>query len=152
MSLTVDQATPADASVISQLVQEIEIHYGSADILPDSEQVEMINRWLFGDKPAAWVLLARDHDRVVGMAAYSYHWPAAAAEASMFLKELFVREGDRRRGVANLLMQRLYDIARSEGCTRVEWQTETTNQDAQAFYASLGAKVHDGKVFYRVQV
>jgi GNAT superfamily N-acetyltransferase len=112
----------------------------------------MINRLLFGDTPIAWVLLARDGDRVLGMASYSLLWPAAAAEPSLFLKELFVRPQDRRRGVARLLMDRVFTIAREQGAGRVEWRTEVVNTEAQAFYESLGAKIHSGEVFYRAEM
>jgi ribosomal protein S18 acetylase RimI-like enzyme len=70
----------------------------------------------------------------------------------MFLKELFIRETDRRRSMAELLMQRLFDIARQQGCGRVEWQTERDNTSAQRFYEALSAKIHDGKVFYRMEL
>ncbi|WP_344952838.1 GNAT family N-acetyltransferase [Sphaerisporangium flaviroseum] len=63
-----------------------------------------------------------------------------------------MREADRRCGVADLLMQRLFDIARQQGCGRVEWQTEHDNTSARRFYEALGAKIHDGKVFYRVEL
>ncbi|RCG17791.1 GNAT family N-acetyltransferase [Sphaerisporangium album] len=152
MSFTVDHATASDVAELSALIEEIENHYGATEIPSDADRTRMINRLLFGDRPIAWVLLARDGGRVVGMASYSFHWPAAGAEHSMFLKELYVRVSDRRRGVAGVLMECLYEIARVEGCGRVEWQTEVANLDAQAFYESLAGKIHDGKVFYRVDM
>ena len=46
-------------------------------------------------------------------------------------------------------MDGLYEIAVSQGCSRVEWTTDTGNPAAQAFYAALGAKSLTSKIFYR---
>lgn len=69
----------------------------------------------------------------------------------MFLKELYVIEAARRTGVGNQLMRALFEVAMKHDCSRVEWQTETTNEEARAFYAKLGAPEFDGKVFYRLE-
>jgi hypothetical protein len=34
VSLVVDRATPADAPVLSTLIEEIELHYGATDLPP----------------------------------------------------------------------------------------------------------------------
>jgi RimJ/RimL family protein N-acetyltransferase len=47
-------------------------------------------------------------------------------------------------------MDRLLEIARERGCTRVEWTTDTPNAGARAFYDSLGAAPLTSKLFYRV--
>jgi ribosomal protein S18 acetylase RimI-like enzyme len=69
---------------------------------------------------------------------------------SLFLKELYVSQTHRRAGVVEALMQRLTEIARDQRYSRVEWMTDQPNRNAQAFYASLGFQVDNGKVFYRV--
>ncbi|WP_436760438.1 N-acetyltransferase family protein [Streptosporangium sp. V21-05] len=150
MTLTIEQARPEDATLISELIEEIEIHYGVSDISPEEERVRQIETLLFGEFPVAWVLLARDEDQVVGMASYSFLWPAAGASHSLFLKELFVRESARRQGVARFLMERVRQIATKSGCSRVEWQTERGNTDARRFYEAIGVPIHDGKIFYRI--
>lgn len=37
-------------------------------------------------------------------------------------------------------MDVLNKIAASQGCSRVEWTTDTSNPGARAFYTALGAK------------
>jgi GNAT superfamily N-acetyltransferase len=130
---------------------ELDSHYGATEILPLVERTAQITQALFGPQPAAYVLLARDGARIVGMAAYSYLWPAAGTTASLYLKELYVRRDIRRSGIGRSLMHAVFAIAHERGCSRVEWATEVDNHDAQAFYASLGAPVQDGKVSYRVE-
>lgn len=66
--------------------------------------------------------------------------PAAGLTRSLFLKELYVAQAARRTGVGRHLMGAVYRIALDQGCSRVEWQTESSNKAAQAFYAAIGAQ------------
>jgi GNAT superfamily N-acetyltransferase len=144
--LTVDRATEADMGVISDLLVEIEEYYGGSYAGGDSAKIRDA---LFSRRPAATVLLAREGSQVLGFAAYTFMWPASGADTSLYLKELFVRENARRRGVAGALMSALRDVAHENGCTRLEWTADRDNPSALAFYEALGAKPREGKVFYR---
>lgn len=146
--VTIAAATAADTEILSEILGEIEAYYGGQNTPGDVDQIRAA---LFGDRPVATVLLARDGDQVLGMASYSFLWPAAGADTSLYLKELFVREAARRRGVAGALMSALRDAAAEAGCSRVEWTADTDNPPAIAFYEALGASKNDGKIFYRVE-
>lgn len=142
----VERATQADTQTISEILGEVEAYYGGKNTPADQTQ---IHRALFGSGPVATVLLAREGDDVLGMAAVSLLWPAAGADSSMFLKELFVREGARRRGVARHLMNAVRAAADAAGCTRIEWTADRDNPPALALYQALGFQQHNGKAFYR---
>jgi GNAT superfamily N-acetyltransferase len=148
VTLTVGPADERDVTGIAELIAEIEHHYGGTDLDPD-RHVSRVKELVFGDRPAAYVLLARDGDRLVGLATYSFLWPAAGSTRSLFLKELYVRSGDRRRGVGRLLMAQVFEIAGASGCSRVEWTTEPDNEEARRFYQGLGVAPHPDKMFYR---
>jgi len=148
VTVTVGPAGERDATGIAELIAEMEHHYGETG--PDPNQhLSPVKELVFGDHPAAHVLLARDGDRLVGLAAYSFLWPAAGSTHSLYLKELYVRSGDRRGGIGRLLMAQVFDIATASGCSRVEWTTERDNQDARRFYQRLGVPAHPDKIFYR---
>jgi GNAT superfamily N-acetyltransferase len=98
------------------------------------------------DVPA---LVAREGEAVVGIATYSWHWPAAGLRASVFMKDLFVAEGHRGAGVGERLLHALRTIAAERGCGRVEWTADAWNEGAQRFYDRLGAR-RDGRQFYRL--
>lgn len=144
----ISTATEADVEVISVILGEVEAYYGGA---PTPVNPGQIRAALFGDRPAATVLLARDSGLVVGMASYSLVWPAAGADTSLYLKELYVRESARRRGVARALMAALRKEAGALGCSRIDWTADLDNPPALALYAALGAEPHQGKVFYRAE-
>jgi ribosomal protein S18 acetylase RimI-like enzyme len=98
------------------------------------------------------LLLARDDERAVGFACYSFLWPAVGLTQSLYLKELYVSEADRRGGVGKILMDRLTDIAAETGCSRLEWTADRDNPLAIAFYERQGYLEHQGKALYRVQI
>jgi len=110
----------------------------------------MIRDALFGQVPAACALLAWHEADLVGMASYSFVWPAVGVTGSLYLKELYVAAGWQRHGIGTLLMDRLRAVAAQHGCSRVEWTTDRDSDGAQRFYAKLGVPVDEGKLFYRV--
>jgi GNAT superfamily N-acetyltransferase len=144
--MRIEPATPSDTAVISAVLGEIEAYYGGANTPADQGQIRAA---LFAGLPAATLLLARNGEDVVGLASVSRLWPAAGAEASLYLKELYVRENARRRGVAAALMTAVREEATRLGCTRVEWTADRDNPPALALYEELGFKPRQGKIFYR---
>ncbi|MFI5985018.1 GNAT family N-acetyltransferase [Streptomyces sp. NPDC051555] len=146
--MLIEQATEQDVDVISVILGEIEAYYGGE---PAPGNPAQIRAALFGVRPAATVLLARDGEQVLGLASYSLLWPAAGADTSLYLKELYVRKAARRRGVAGAFMEQLKVEAAATGCSRVEWTADRDNPPALEFYKALGAEPRDGKVFYRLE-
>lgn len=144
--VTIVQATVADIEVISLILGEIEAYYGGKAVAGDQAQIRAA---LFGARPAATVLLARDGDEVLGLASYSLLWPAAGADLSLYLKELYVREPARRRGIGGALMMELREEATAAGCSRIEWTADRDNPTALNFYARFGFTQREGKSFYR---
>jgi len=65
------------------MLGEIESYYGGTDVPGDVDQIRAV---LFGERPMATVLLAREGDEVLGLASFSFLWPAAGAEASVFFE------------------------------------------------------------------
>lgn len=148
----VTPVTPDHIEAFAELAAEMDRFYGATELDPLNLRLQQINDALFGNRPSAYALLAwNDDDQAVGFAAYSYLWPAIGLTRSLFLKELYVIESARRTGVGKAIMQSLAEIAVKNECSRVEWQTDTPNTDAQRFYAGLGVPVDDTKLFYRAQ-
>jgi GNAT superfamily N-acetyltransferase len=149
--ITVTPAQSAHTNAIVEIAEEIDRFYGATDVEPAEIRIRQIGEALFSDPPSAYALLAWDDGKPIGFAAYSFLWPAIGLTRSLFLKELYVSANARRTGVGKLLMQHLYDIAAKNGCSRVDWATDSDNRDAQAFYAELGVPVDESKLFYRIQ-
>jgi GNAT superfamily N-acetyltransferase len=125
--------------------------YGATELEPLDLRLKQINDALFANPPSAHALLAWNDDQAVGFASYSFLWPAVGLTRSLFLKELYVTDTARRTGLGKLIMQSLAEVAIKHDCSRVEWQTDRPNNDAQHFYTELGVPVDDSKLFYRAQ-
>jgi len=150
--LTIADAKPADATAIAELLVEMDRFYGEQVSEPADAKIPQINSVLFANQPLTYAILAWDETRLVGMAAYSYLWPAARATKSLYLKELYVANDHRRGGGGRRLMERLLRIAKDSGCSRVEWTTDDDSEEAQQFYERLGFTANPSKTFYRVEV
>jgi GNAT superfamily N-acetyltransferase len=149
--ITVTTAQPADGTAIAELAEEMDRFYGATEAEPLELRIRQINEAIFSDPPSAYSLLAWDTNRLVGFAAYSFLWPAVGLTRSLYLKEMYIAEAARRKGIGKLLMQHLYDIAVRHDCSRVEWTTDQDNVDAKRFYAELGVPVKESKLFYRIE-
>ena len=103
---------------------------------PDAEpSAAAIADALFGTVPAGRALLGCCDGEPVGLAAYSFLWPAAGVTRSLYLKELFVRAAFRRHGIGGCSCGSWHVVAEEHRCSRIEWTADTDNPDAQRFYA-----------------
>jgi GNAT superfamily N-acetyltransferase len=149
--ITISPATPDDIPGMTQLLAEMDQFYGSPPAESEHVRERQLSEALFSQNPAGHALLARDGKHLAGFAAYSFLWPAVGLTRSLYLKELYVAEANRRQGIGKLLIEALYRVAAEHQCSRVEWTTDNDNEGAMAFYTTLGVPVEKSKVFYRVQ-
>ncbi|MFJ6122787.1 GNAT family N-acetyltransferase [Streptomyces sp. NPDC092129] len=147
--MRIEKAIEADVELVAQFLGEVEAYYGGVDTRVDREQIRLA---LFGPQPVATVLIAREGDTPLGFASYSFVWPAAGADTSIYLKELFVREAHRRNGVAGRLMEAVREAGRAAGCTRMEWTADAGNPPALDFYKAQGVEPRADKPFYRTSL
>lgn len=96
------------------------------------------------------VVVARDEGRIAGLATFAILYPAPGARGQLFMKDLYVRDGWRGRGVGEAIMGLLARHAVASGCVRFDWTTETGNPGAIAFYERLGATRVTEKVYFRL--
>lgn len=145
----VSVAKPEDVDDVASLLDEVEHYYGGKGDEPREVARKNIQDALFGSLPAGAALLVFDEGSPVGLACYSFLWPASGSTRSLYLKELYVTESYRGRGIGSLLMDALRQIAADTGCSRVEWTADESNPTAQAFYEALGFSRDTSKFFYR---
>lgn len=151
--VTVAPARREDLAILVDLLNEIDAYYGDSVLESATERATQIEKALFLEGASAAVLLARtEESNAVGLASYSFLWPAAGVSRSIFLKELFVRDDYRGNGVGRALMHELFKLAAEENCSRVEWLTDRPNIQAQQFYDRIGVASDEDKVFYRFPI
>lgn len=138
----------ADVPALVGLLEQLDRFYGVTEFEPAVVRAARVRDVLFGTPPAAHALVARDGGTLVGVATYSFHWPARDLRTSVFMKDLFVAESHRGAGIGEQLLRALREIAAEHGCGRVEWTVDAWNEGARRFYDRLGAR-RDGRGFYR---
>jgi GNAT superfamily N-acetyltransferase len=92
-------------------------------------------------------LVAEGDGRLIGLSHYLYHRSTITVEPSCYLQDLFVSPECRGNGVARKLIESVYSIAKTNGCSRVYWQTHETNHTAMQLYGKLAER--SGFLVYR---
>jgi GNAT superfamily N-acetyltransferase len=142
--VSVRPAHPDDLPTIGALIHALAAYERLADEVVFDEAE--LGRWLFGDDPAAHVLLATEEDgTVAGMALWYVTFSAFLGRPGIWLEDLFVLPAHRGRGYGRELL----DGLRALTTGRVEWAVLDWNQPAIDFYDRLGAEPVAGWTRYR---
>ena len=105
---------------------------------------------LFGESPAAEVLLAEEQGRAVGFALFFQNYSTFLARPGIYLEDLFVEPQARGKGIGKALLRAVARLAVERGCGRFEWAVLDWNDPAIGFYKSLGARPMDDWTVMRV--
>lgn len=139
----------------SDLDTIIELIHGLAEYEREPDAVrldrEELRRHLFGPRPYAEVLIAETEEgEPAGFALFFHNFSTWEGRPGIWLEDLFVKPGFRRRGYGRALLTRLAQIAVERGCARLEWSVLDWNEPAIEFYKSLGAIAMDEWTTYRL--
>src|SRR6184192_89183 len=117
--LRIRPARVQDVPIILQLIRDLATYERAPDQVTATE--EQLVDVLFGEKPAAEVLLAFEGESPVGFAVYFYNFSTWLGRVGLYLEDLFVKPQDRGKGYGRALLIHLAKIARNRGCGRMEW-------------------------------
>ena len=137
-----------DVPVILQLIRDLATYERAPDEVVATE--EQLVDVLFGERPAAEVLLAFERKSPVGFAVYFYNFSTWLGRPGLYLEDLFVTPEKRGKGYGRALLVELAKIARDRGCGRMEWAVLNWNEPAIKFYRALGAKPMDEWTVFRL--
>jgi GNAT superfamily N-acetyltransferase len=135
-----------DVPIILQLIQDLATYERATHEVVATEK-QLIDV-LFGERPAAEVLLAFEKEAPVGFALYFYNFSTWLGRPGLYLEDLFVKPEKRGKGYGRALLVELAKIASDRGCGRMEWAVLDWNEPAIKFYRTLGATpMHEWTVF-----
>jgi GNAT superfamily N-acetyltransferase len=143
MSYSIRAAVPGDERTVFALIQALA---GYARLTHEvTGNAEALRDHLFGARPVAEALLA-EHDtagakEAVGFALYFTNYSTFRTRPGIYLEDLFVVEGHRRRGVGRALLAEVIRVAGARGAGRLEWTVLQWNENAIDFYRRLGAEL-----------
>src|SRR6185312_1740204 len=137
-----------DVPIILELIRDLAAYERAPDeVIATEEQLVDV---LFGERPAAEVLLAFENKSPVGFAVYFYNFSTWLGRPGLYLEDLFVKPEKRGKGYGRALLVELAKIARDRGCGRMEWAVLDWNEPAIKFYRALGARPMDEWTVFRL--
>jgi GNAT superfamily N-acetyltransferase len=138
---TLRPATPADLPTILECIRRLAEYERLAHECVATEP--LLRESLFGDRPAAEVVLAFAGGEPAGFALWFQSYSTFVARPGIYLEDLFVYPQYRGRGLGRTLLVHLARVAVERAYGRVEWSVLDWNVDAMRFYRSLGAESID---------
>jgi GNAT superfamily N-acetyltransferase len=137
-----------DVSVILELIRELATYERAPDEVTATE--EQLVGVLFGERPAAEVLLAFEGKSPIGFAVFFHNFSTWLGRPGLYLEDLFVKPEKRGKGYGRALLMDLAKIARDRACGRMEWAVLNWNEPAIKFYRALGAEPLDEWTVFRL--
>ena len=102
-------AKVADVPVILELIRALATYERAPNDVTATEKG--LTEVLFGEKPAAEVLLALENETAVGFAVFFHNFSTWLGRPGLYLEDLFVRPEDRGKGYGRALLIHLANIA-----------------------------------------
>ena len=102
-----------------------------------------LEKTLFGERPAAEVLIAYLDEEAAGFALFFHNYSTWLGKRGIYLEDLFVRPAFRKHGVGFALLRELARIAVERDCGRLDWSVLNWNELAINFYKQIGARQMD---------
>lgn len=146
-----DAVRAAEQSGVPALLAMMRELAGFEDYLDDFriDEQALLSR-AFGPDAQCEVLVADGGGHLAGYAVVLAIPFTFDLRPTLLLKELYVREGHRRAGLGQALMQGVALLAQRKGAGRLKWDVLRGNARAQAFYTRLGGKPDDKWVAYQM--
>jgi GNAT superfamily N-acetyltransferase len=86
-------------------------------------------------------LIAEEMGELVGFLVYYFVPFTYRAKPNLIIKELYIADGYRSRGVGKLLMKAVAKEAEQGGCGMIKWYVAKWNDRGIQFYERLGATI-----------
>ena len=85
--------------------------------------------------------VAEENDALIGMLVYYFVPFTYRARPNLIIKELYVAEGHRSKGIGECLMKAIANEAVQMNCGQIKWWVAKWNHRSIQFYERLGARI-----------
>lgn len=114
---------------------------------PTAEAKARLRKDCLSTTPKFSAFLSQFEGRYVGYITYYFTYSSFLALPTLFIEDIFVLEEYRGRGVGKKMFSFLKQVAKREGCGRIEFTVLKWNRSAQEFYEKNGAKRLDWHLY-----
>ncbi len=138
-AFTIRPADKDDADALADLMRALHAH-----LKEPTEHIspQALLRDVFAEASAFTVLVAERGSEFIGYALFHETYESIYAQRGAYMADLYVAESARRQGVARALVAGVAAAAKARDLKFMWWVSEAWDENAQGFYASLGA-THD---------
>jgi GNAT superfamily N-acetyltransferase len=141
-------AVPEDAADITDMIHALaEFERAPSQCSVTETQISTA---LFGDSPIVHGHVAEADGEIAAMALWFVNFSTWDGVAGIFLEDLFVRPGFRRRGLARALLAALAGECVDKRYTRLSWAVLNWNSGAIALYDRIGGEPQTEWTTYRL--
>jgi len=137
IEVEVRAGTIADVPLLLSFIQSM----AAFEKLTVSATEESLQAALFGEAPAARILLAFVDGNPIAYATYFFTFATMVGKRGLWLDDIFIVPAFRGKGLGQALIAYLAEIALQNQCGRFEWMVLDWNESAIGFYKSLGANI-----------
>ena len=109
--------------------------------LPVYATEEGLKEVLFGEHPAAQVILVFVGDTPVAYANYFFTFSSMLGKRGIWLDDIYVTPAWRGKKIGQAIMAYVARVAVENDCGRFEWSVLDWNENAIQFYKKLGAEI-----------
>ena len=112
---------------------------------------EDLKKNLFGENPAAKVIIGEENNNPIGFALYFKNFSTFLGRPGIHLEDLFVLPEHRGKGYGLQLFNHIKEIMKKNNYGRFEWTVLKWNTPAIEFYKAQGASEMNEWVNYRIE-
>lgn len=138
--MEIRKAVEADIPNLLPLMRELAEFEKYAESFAVTEAV-LRERGFRRSPPEFHCLVAEKGGELVGLLVYYFVPFTYRAKPNLIIKELYIAEQHRSRGVGKLLMQAVAKEAARSGCGMIKWWVAKWNKRGIEFYKLLGATI-----------
>lgn len=146
--IRIEPATERDVPLLLSLIRGLADYERLSDEVVATE--DGLRASLFSPGAHTEVVIAYGGDEPVGFALWFQSYSTFLGRSGIYLEDLFVKPGRRRRGIGRALLTHVARVAVERRCGRMEWSVLDWNEPAISFYKKIGARPMDEWTVFRL--
>lgn len=113
-----------------------------------AEKASLLKKAIFAERPKLFCYVIVVNSKIQGYFSFTFDYSTWDAQSFLYLDCLYLEPPIRRKGIGEVIFEKLKAIARQNNCVNIQWQTPVFNQRAIKFYNKVGGIGKDKVRFF----